>query len=91
MAQRKGCPVFRPDRECEDPVDKEMGDGLCTEHAYEWRKSKEFHEAAKDDGVRFLMGLGARKSAMKEVNKFKRRWVKRVNKESDPDNQQEEE
>lgn len=89
MARRNACPVFRPDRECEEPIDKEMGDGLCTEHAYDWRRSKEFRDAAEDEGVRFYMGLGARQSAMREVNKYKRRWVKRVNDESNPDNQQE--
>jgi len=62
---------------CEEPEDMERDAGLCEEHFQGWVNSKEWREAVQDDGVRFAMSL-SKKMGMREMNKFKRKWMKRI-------------
>jgi hypothetical protein len=66
---------------CQEPKDKERKAGLCEEHTLMWMRSEELREATQDEGVRFAMALST-KMGMREANKFKRRWMKRVVKEA---------
>ncbi len=83
MAARDACPVLG----CEELKDKETKDNLCSKHSEEWRESEEFRDAVKDEGVIFMMNLGATKTAMREVAKYRRRWVKRVS-STDPESEE---
>lgn len=73
---RGACALTKHDI-CQNAADKERGAGLCDEHTDEWMRSKEWREAIADEGVRFAMSL-SKKMGMHEVNKFKRKWMKRV-------------
>lgn len=74
----KPCGVPDDDRYCEDPKDTEMGEGFCTRHSYEWRKSPEFQEAKKDERVIFAAQLGVKSMLTAALRPHKKRWLKRV-------------
>lgn len=62
---------------CDSPNDKEMGGKLCTRHAEEWRHSPEFSASLRDERVVFFMSIGAKKSAMRYVSGYRRKFVRR--------------
>ncbi len=74
----KPCKVLDASGDCINPVDKDMGDGFCTGHSEEWRRSPEFDEAARDDGVRFAAGLRAPSLLKAALRPFKKKWLKRM-------------
>lgn len=53
----KACGVTDHGRECEEPKNKDTGDGFCARHSEAWRQSSEFNAALKDEGVRFFAGI----------------------------------
>jgi hypothetical protein len=61
---------------CERPVKEE---GLCEHHIPEWRRSDEFRASIMDDKVRGWFQLGLKERGMREVDKFRRKWAKRIN------------
>lgn len=69
---------------CEQGADKDRKSGLCEEHTQEWMRSPEWREAAADEDIRFWLHLRSKKSeqtANRLINKYKRRWLKRVTSE----------
>lgn len=66
---------------CEEIASKERKSIFCEEHFGDWMRSTEWRQATQDETVRFWMGLGIQKEAMKVVNKYGRKWAKRVSDE----------
>jgi hypothetical protein len=79
----KPCGVPTKDRHCEDPKDKEMGDGFCTDHSHAWRQSKEFREATKDEAVGFAASLRIPSMLRSALRPHKKRWQRRLADEFD--------
>jgi hypothetical protein len=77
----RGCRVVDKAGECVNPVDKEMGDGFCTDHSYEWRRSDEFHATMRDDGVILAASLRAPKLLSHALRPFKKKWLARMARE----------
>lgn len=74
----KPCGVPTSRGECDEPKNRAMGDGYCTSHSYEWRRSEAFQEAARDESVRFAAGLRVPSLLNRVLRPFKKRWLKRV-------------
>jgi hypothetical protein len=67
--------------ECLERKDEDRKTGLCANHSQDWFASKEWREATQDPNVRFWMGLKSEKAAMRVVNKYRKKWMKRVSEE----------
>lgn len=68
---------------CVDPIDQKMGDGFCTRHSYAWRRSEEFRQSIRDDGVILAAQLRAPKFLRSALRPFRKRWVKRMQSEGE--------
>lgn len=64
--------------ECMNAASKERKSIFCEDHFGDWMRSPEWRQATQDEAVRFWMGLGADREAMKVVNRYARKWAKRA-------------
>lgn len=64
--------------DCVEPKDSDFGEGFCSSHSQEWRRSAEFREAMRDDAVVFAAGLRVPSLLRTALRPHKRRWVKRI-------------
>jgi hypothetical protein len=80
MKRRTWCLYDSPTRECEEPRDPDTKDGFCSDHSGEWRRSAEFSAALRDERVGFAYSIGLTSTAMREVNKYRKKFIHRVSK-----------